>query len=134
MLLAALPYVAALAVYWVNTDALFRDAGAVAPSNWNLRIVTPVLVAGITPLALAAKSGLHDHQRWLLLSATGIAMLYTLISLGILRDSKKFFRLQLPLGVGERTFTKWPRWRGFLMVGTLVVVYAAVVNMVVAVH
>lgn len=133
LLLAALPYVGALAVYWLNTDALFRDAGAAAPSNWNWRLVTPVMVGGLTPLALAAKSGLQDEQRWLLLSATGLAILYTLISMGIFRDSKKFFQLQLPTGMGNRAFRKWPRWRAFLLVGSLVLIYAAVVNMVVAV-
>jgi hypothetical protein len=134
LLLAALPYVGALAVYWLNADALFRDAGATAPSNWNWRLVTPVMVGGLTPLALAAKSGLPDEQRWLLLSATGLAILYTLISMGIFRDSKKFFQLQLPAGMGNHTFRKWPKWRAFLLVGSLVLIYAAVVNMVVAVR
>lgn len=133
LLLAALPYVGALAVYWLNTAALFRDAEATAPSNWNWRLVTPVMVGGLTPLALAAKSGLQDDQRWLLLSATGLAMLYTLISMGIFRDTKKFFRLQLPAGVGNHAFHKWPKWCAFTLVGSLVLVYAAVVNMVVAV-
>lgn len=134
LLLAALPYLGTLAVYWLNTAALFRDAGATAPSNWNWRLVTPVMVGGLTPLALAAKSGLQDEQRWLLLSATGLAMLYTLISMGVYRDTQKFFRLQLPVGVGNRTFRKWPKWGAFLLVGSLVLIYAAIVNMVVAVN
>jgi len=133
LLLAALPYAGALVVYWLNTDALFRDAGATAPSNWNWRLVTPVMVGGLTPLALAAKSGLQDEQRWLLLSATGLAMLYTLVSMGVFRDPQKFFQLQLPVGIGDRTLRKWPKWRAFLLVGSLVFIYAAVVNMVVAV-
>jgi hypothetical protein len=133
LLLAALPYIGALVVYWVNSDALFRDAGASAPSNWNWRLVTPVMVGGLTPLALAAKSGLPDGERWLLLSATGLAILYALVSMGTLRDSKKFFRLQLPIGMGNHTFHKWPKWRVLLLVGSLVFIYAATVNMVVAV-
>lgn len=132
LLLAALPYIGAVVVYWLNTANLFRDAEVMAPSNWNWRLVAPVMVGGLTPLALAAKTGLMDEERWLLLSATGVAILYTLVSMGVLRGERKFFRLQIAIGFGDKKFRNWPRWRPVALMGSLVLVYAATVNMIVA--
>jgi hypothetical protein len=132
VLLAPLPYVGAIVMYWFTSASLFRDAEGVAPSNWNWRLVAPVMVGGLTPLALAAKSGLDGVQRGALLSATAAAIVFTLVGMGLLRDDKKFFRLQLALSEGDAKNPRALKWRILVIAGTLVLVYGAIVNVLVA--
>ncbi len=132
VLLAALPYVGTIALYWLTTSDLFRDAKGIVPSNWNWRLVAPVMVGGLTPLALASRSGVDSSERGLLLTATGLAILFTLIGMGVLRDGKRFFGLQTLLTVGGKKFSRVPRWRVVLIVGTLILCYGAVINVIVA--
>jgi len=130
VLLAALPYVATIIYYWIGTGAIFR--AQTAPSSWSWRLIGPVLVGGFTPIALAAKAGLQDGERWLLLSATGVAVLFTLVGMGLLREESHYFKLQVAVGIGSRSFTKWPRWKFVMLLGSLVLAYGAAVNVIVA--
>jgi hypothetical protein len=132
VLLAALPYVGTIALYWLTTGDLFRDAKGVVPSNWNWRLVAPVMIGGLTPVALAAKSGLNNSDRGLLLTATGLAILFTLIGMGVLRDGRRFFGLQMPVSIGTRKFNRIPRWRVVLIAGSVLLCYGAVINVIVA--
>jgi hypothetical protein len=130
VLLAALPYAATVIAYWIGTGALFR--AQTAPSSWSWRLIGPVLVGGFTPIALAAKTGLADGERWLLLSATGVAVFFTLVGMGLLREESYYFKLQVAVGIGSRRFAKWPRWRFVMVLGSLVLAYGATVNVIVA--
>jgi hypothetical protein len=132
VLLATLPYIGAIAMYWLTTGDLFRDARGVVPSNWNWRLVAPVMIGGLTPLALAAKGGVDRADRGLLLTATGLAILFTLIGMGVLRDGKRFFGLQTSLTIGTRKLSRVPRWRVILIVGTILLCYGGTVNVIVA--
>ena len=131
VLLAPLPYLGAILMYWFTSAGLFRDAEGAPPSNWSWRFVAPVMVGGLTPLALAAKNGLDAVQRAALLSATAAAIVFTIVAMGLLRE-QKFFRVQLKISDGDG---KNPRleWRHlFVGAGTLILVYAALMNVLVA--
>jgi hypothetical protein len=130
MLLAALPYAGAIAMYWLTVTNVFKEAKGTVPDNWNWRLVAPVMVGGLTPLALAPRDGLDSTERGLLLSVTALAIFFTLICMTVLRDDKKFFRMQIPVTVLDRSLL--PRWRTMLLLGTLVLCWGAVVNVVVA--
>jgi len=132
MLLAALPYVATIALYWLTTNDLIRDAEGEIPSNWNWRLVVPVLVGGLTPLALAASDSVTPANRTLLLSATALAILFTVLFMAALRDGSGFFKLQRPISIGSLNLARFPRWRLILVVGTAILCYGAVANVVVA--
>lgn len=132
VLLAPLPYVGAIMMYWFTSSNLFNEPREVAPSNWNWRFIAPVMVGGLTPLALAAKNGLDPTQRGALLSATAAAIIYTLVGMGRLQNQRKFFRLQLELSEGNAKNPRALRWRIWVAVGTAVLIYGAAVNIIVA--
>ena len=132
VLLAPLPYVGAIVMYWFTSASLFRDAEGAVPSNWSWRLIAPVMVGGLTPLALAAKNGLDGVQRGALLTATAAAIVFTLVGMGLLRDDRKFFRLQLALSEGNAKNPRALKWKILVMVGTLVLLYGAIVNILVA--
>lgn len=130
-LLAALPYVAAIALYWLTTGDAVGDAEGEAPSNWKWRFVGPVMVGGLTPLALAATNGISGASRTLLLLTTAMAILFTVLIMAAVKESH-FFRLLRPLSIGAVNFSRFPRWRIIVVVGTAVLCYGAVVNVIVA--
>lgn len=129
VLLAALPYAGAIAMYWLTASNLFKEANGVVPGNWNWRLVAPVMVGGLTPLALAPRDGLTSTERGLLLSGTALAIVYTLVCMTVLRDGKKFFRVQIP--VTSRGKSRLSRWRVMLLVGTAVLCWGAAANVIV---
>jgi len=132
VLLAALPYVATIALYWLTTSGLIKDAEGEAPSNWNWRLVAPVLVGGLTPLALAASDSVTGSNRTFLLSTTALAILFTVLLMAALQVGSGFFKLQRPISIGSLNLTRFPRWRLILVVGTAILCYGAVTNVIVA--
>jgi hypothetical protein len=131
-LLAGLPYVAAIALYWLTASNMVTDAKGEVPSNWNWRLVGPVMVGGLTPLALAASDGVDGSQQAILLSAPAIAIVFTVVLMAALWDGSGFFRLQRPISAGPVNYTRFPRWRVVVLAGTAVLGYGAVVNVMVA--
>jgi hypothetical protein len=132
LLLATFPYIGAIALYWQASSNLFRGAKGEPPSNWSWLLVAPVILGGLTPLALAGRSDLTGSERALLLTATALAILFALVYMGMLRDGQKFFHLQVPLTVRGRTFDRVPRWYLLIFLGSAVLCYGAVVNLMVA--
>ena len=132
VLLAALPYVSAIALYWLTANDLVADADGEIPSNWNWRLVAPVMVAGFTPLALATSEGVSSSDRNLLISATAVAMFFTAVFMTALRDKSGFFRIQRPISVNSVNFTRLARWKAIVAIGTVILCYGAVVNVFVA--
>jgi hypothetical protein len=132
VLLALLPYGGTIALYWLTSADLFREGRGAAPSNWNWRLVAPIVVGGLTPLALAARSDVGGSDRGWLLSATGVAILFALICMTLLRNDERFFGLQLEVVIKRKKIGRLPRWRVLVAGGTLLLCYGAAVNVVAA--
>jgi hypothetical protein len=132
-LLAACPYIAALASYWASAWDLFRTENETAPPNWNWRLVAPVLAGGLTPLALASKqTGIDATERGLLLSSVAAAILFVVVLLPFLQGNKPYLWLQRAIPIGRREL-RWLPWRRFFVgLGSVILVYGASVNIAVS--
>lgn len=132
VLLAALPYIAAIALYVMTAKDLVRDAEGEVPSNWNWKLVAPVVVGALTPLALAASDGVSTADRGVLLSVTGLAIVFGIVAMTAMRGQYAFFRLQRPVSLGRVKFTNVPRWKIIVGAGAVILCYGAVVNVLIA--
>lgn len=131
LLLAVLPYCAAVAVYWQTASSLFSESRTTVPSNWNWRLVFPVAVGGLTPLALAAKSGLDSDERGLLLSVPGVSIIFSVVFMGALWGTARYYWAREPIHFLRR-WRSAPRWLAVVATGSMVLVYGATTNVIVA--
>jgi hypothetical protein len=132
VLLAVLPYVASIGLYGFTAKDVVSSGEGEAPSNWNWKLVVPVVVGALTPLALAASDGLSGTERGALLSVTGVAIVFGIGAMTLMRDESAFFGLQQPVFVGKAKLTNIPRWKLLVGTGAIVLCYGAVVNVIVA--
>lgn len=119
-------------MYWQAAASLFGDATTVVPSNWSWRLVAPVVAGGLAPLAVAASGGLDDSQRVLLLVASGVASLFSLVCMGFLRRDETFFSLKKTFTVLGKNVFNLPRWGIVAAAGTLVLCCVGGINVLVA--
>jgi uncharacterized membrane protein len=131
-LLAVVPYLVSVALYWFTASDLFGDSGSEPPSNWNWRFVVPVLVGGFTPLALAAKTNINGSDRAFLVLAAVAVIVFTIITMGALRKERSFFRIQDPVAFKRMVYDHIPRWWLIVGVGTLLLCCGAAANIVAA--
>jgi hypothetical protein len=132
VLLGLAPYAVAIVVYCVNTADIFGGSRPGAPSNWNWRLVAPVVVGGLTPLGLASSTEIAGSERGLLLSGTAAAVVFGVLTLSVLRSDRAYFRVQLPVTVGQQAL-RWLPWRHVIVgVGIVILAYCATTNLVVS--
>lgn len=129
VLLGALPYLAGAIVYSISCWDLFGEPRTVAPSDWTARLFLPVLLTSLAPLAAAGSAPKDDVA--LLLTIPGAGVTFTVVLAAFLRDDRWFFRLELPVGIGDRRVTDLYWWMVVLAGGIVVMVYGAVVNLLV---
>ncbi len=91
--------------------------------------MAPVIVAGLTPLAILSAHGVSDSKRELLAVSPAAGILFALVVLSLLRDAAAFFRLHLPIRIGDWEMAWLPRRRALMIVGLLVITYGAVTNL-----
>ncbi|MGO9760576.1 MAG: hypothetical protein ACLP1Q_04865 [Solirubrobacteraceae bacterium] len=131
-LLAVVPYLGSVAMYWFTASDLFGGSDSEPPSNWNWRFVVPVLVGGLTPLALAARNNVNGNDRAFLVLAAMAGIMFTIITMGVLKKEKSFFRIQDPIAIKRTKYDRLPRWRLIVGVGTLLLCCGAAANIVAA--
>ena len=134
VLLAAIPYLVTFYFYWVDSADLFRNARGRIPANAGLRLIVPVAIGGLTPLALASKNkGLSGDDRLILLSSTAFSILYLIVVMAALRTVTTFLSLYHPILVRNHVL-KFVRGRvALVIVGLLIICYAAAVNIAVSI-
>jgi hypothetical protein len=129
MLLTFLPYIASTAVYWLNSNEFFAQAGGKLPTSAPWRMAVPVVIGGgLTPLALAAQkqTGLS-----FLLSATAAALVFLLAVLWLFRDQRTFLRLYRPVRPARKKGVVLGR-HVLVGGGVAVIGYGALVNVLAA--
>lgn len=132
LFLALVPYVVAIVLYWQMASDLFADAKKRAPGSWNWRLLSPVLLGGLTPLALAAREDITSGQRVLLITVSVFAIVYTILGMSLLRGRQRFFDIQTPVAVAGHKFDFLPRWCLVAFLGSTILAYGAVVTVIVA--
>lgn len=132
LLLALIPYIVAIILYWQTAFDLFADAKTRAPGSWNWRLLSPVLLGGLTPLALAARDEIRTGQRVLLLTVTALALVYTIVGMTFLRGGERFFDIQTPVALAGHQFKFLLRWRLIVIFGSAILAYGSVATVIVA--
>jgi len=130
VLLAVFPYLASLAVYLFNARDLFLNTRP--PPHWTWRLSAPVMIAGLTPLALASKtSAVSSGEQNLLLLAPALGVMYAVLAFGRFRE-KDFLALHRPFTFFDREIKFLSRRRFWIGLGALVIAYAAAANIYVS--
>jgi hypothetical protein len=132
LLLALVPYIVAIILYWQTASDLFADAKDRAPGSWSWRLLSPVLLGGLIPLALAARNEISAGQRVLLLTVTAAALVYTILGMAFLRGGERFFGIQTPVALSGHQFNFLVPWRLIVFFGSVILAYGATATVVVA--
>jgi hypothetical protein len=145
VLLAVVPYAVTVVFYALDSNDLFRRAAGQIPPNAALRLIVPVIIGGLTPLALASKNtGLSGSDRLILSSATAFSAMYVVVVLIALRSATVFLSLYHPFRLRRPTVclhplrlgwpsVQLPRGRHVLVsLGLAVIAYGAGVNIAVS--
>ena len=132
LLLALVPYLVAIILYWQAASDLFADAKTRAPGNWSWRLLSPVLLGGLTPLALAAREDISSGQRVLLLTVSVFAIVYTILGMSFLRGGQRFFNIQTSVAIAGHKFSFLLRWHLIVFLGSVILAYGSVATVIVA--
>jgi hypothetical protein len=136
VLLAALPYAAAIIANWVIVSDAFRlDAGESAEAvSYGGVLLAPVALGGLIPIALAAHKGVSSSDQHLLWLATALTLFFCSITQVALSGGHRAQRLQHGLSLGPVTLEWLPAWRIVLLLGSALLVFAAVISVIVDSH
>lgn len=129
VLLAGVPYAAAILVYWRTIANMFREAEGKPPANWSWRLMSPVMVSGLTPLALLPREGLSSDERSLLVLGPILGAFFMIAGMSILRDNTKFYRMQIHVTAFGRN--RMPRWHVIVLLGSAILLASGVINVAV---
>jgi hypothetical protein len=124
MLFACLPHLAAVGLFWIGCNDLFRAESA-APANWQARLILPIATGCLTAIAAAEA---EDAQRAWTLSVLAAALVFILLILAVFRKPESFLDLQLPIGIRDTRVAGMNWWMVIRGLGLAVLAYACIVN------
>jgi hypothetical protein len=136
VLLAVLPYAAAIAANWLIVSDAFRpgaDESSEAASYGGV-LLAPVAIGGLTPVALAAHKGVSSTDRQLLWLSAALALFFCGVTQVALSGGQRAHRLQHGLSLGPVNLDWLPGWRLVLLLGSSLLVFAAVISVIVDGH
>jgi protein-S-isoprenylcysteine O-methyltransferase Ste14 len=125
--LSAVPYIASLTVYISGLRELFYPLAFPEPRGWQWRVARPVLIAGLTPLAVAGTDGPTTGERTSLIALACAASLVVILIMTSLHRAR-FSTMKDPFGSGERELTWLTPVSLVTWIGVLMIVAAAVGN------
>jgi hypothetical protein len=136
VLLAALPYAAAIIVNWLIVSDAFRPGAddSTEAASYGGVLLAPVAIGGLTPVALAAHKGVSSADQQLLWLATALALLFCGIAQVALSGGQRARRLQHSLSLGPVNLDWLPGWRLVLLLGSALLVFAAIISVIVDGH
>lgn len=134
VLLAAVPYAVAILANWLIVSQIFRpgEVSEAQPGMWTAFLLTPVAIGGLTPIALAARKGVSSSDRDLLALAAVLAFAFTVVALVAFSDSGRALRLQRPVSLRGMSVSWLPGWRLVLILGSVLLAFGAITNIIVA--
>jgi hypothetical protein len=126
VLLACLPYVASISLYWMACRDLFYGTQGDVPAGWQLRVAAPVIMAGFTPLVIASKK---NEAVGLLSCATGFVLLCVVLFYGVTRrGNSAFFHMRRPVAIAGWRLPWLKLWVLTFVTGVAVIVFSAAVT------
>jgi hypothetical protein len=134
VLLAALPYAVATAANWLIVGQAFRtgDGGEAEPGIRNALLLAPVAIGGLTPMALVARRNVSGSDRALLSLAAILAVAFTVLLTLALSDTDRALSLQKEVAFGRVRLSRIERWQVVLVIGSVLLLFGAVANIIVA--
>jgi hypothetical protein len=136
VLLGALPFAAAIIANWMIVSDAFRLGAGESTEvvSYGGVLLAPVAIGGLTPIALAAHKGVSGSDQQLLWLATALVLVFCGLAQVALSDGRRAQRLQHGLSLGPVTLEWLPGWRLVLLLGSALLVFAAVISVVVDSH
>jgi hypothetical protein len=125
--LAGLPYVASAVVYHLHYRRFFGRPHDDEPEGWRLDLVTPLLIACLTPLALAASRQEDDKAQVGLFLTTGLAVFVVFLMLTLIM-SRAFYSMLQHVGAGRWELDDLTWSRLALLLGLAVILACAGVS------
>jgi NO-binding membrane sensor protein with MHYT domain len=134
VLLAAIPYAVAIVSNWLTVGQTFKPGTSrgVEPGSWSTALLVPVAIGGLTPIALAARKGVSSYDRGLLGLSVALSIAFAVVTMVTLADPDRALKLQNDVTIGRMNLPWLPRWRLVLIIGSLLLVFGAVTNVIVA--
>jgi hypothetical protein len=134
VLLAGLPYLVAIIANWLTVGQIFRpgESSQPQPGVWSAFRLAPIAIGGLTPIALLARKGVSSSDRGLLALAAVLAVAFSVIALVAFADTNRALRLQRPVRISGHSWSWLLGWRLILILGSLLLGFAAVSNIIVA--
>lgn len=101
LLLVIPTHVVAAMLYISAFRDMFHPMPRDAPTGWGFKLVMPVLIAGFTPLSLAAVESLQSKVRLILLVNVAAVLLVALTMMTALSRAK-YVQMKVPMAILDR--------------------------------